>query len=383
MSSFTVSIKKILAIEPHSNADTLEFACVEGYRSIVKKGQYQQNDLVAYIPENSLLPDWMLHTLNFWDATKSQGMLAGKKGNRVKAINLRGSLSQGVCYPVVRDGEFSGAIKTELGDGCFALVKEGDDVTEILGISKYEPPVPVDMAGEVYCAGTELTLSFDIENIKSYPHTFQEGENVIITEKLHGTCTVLAILPYAKAHSEGFGARKNIIIFSKGLGAKGLAFKNVADNKNNLYILATKSLVETIDKIQETDHTGPIAPEFILGETVGPKVQDLSYGKKMQFRVFSNAVGFRGNQVFRSWRDVDKISKIYGIETVPVLYKGPYSKEVLDKHTQGKTAMDAEHIREGVVVLPETERMEPVLGRVALKSISTSYLIRHNGTEFN
>ena len=79
----------------------------------------------------------------------------------------------------------------------------------------------------MFNAGTELTLSFDVENWKSYPDILQDGEEVVFTEKLHGTCTVVAILPYKDSHPEAFGRKKNILIFSKGLGSKGLVFKPV------------------------------------------------------------------------------------------------------------------------------------------------------------
>ncbi len=196
MSSFTVPIKCIRAIEPHPNADAIEFAVIDGYRSIIKKGQFQANDLVAYIPEASVLPEWLLKHLGFWDTEKSTGKLNGSAGNRVKAIKLRGELSQGICLGVIQDSADGGQIITGPDDGCFANVNEGDDVASILGITKYEPPIPVSMAGEVFNAGTDLTLSFDVENWKSYPDILQDGEEVVFTEKLHGTCTVVAILPY-------------------------------------------------------------------------------------------------------------------------------------------------------------------------------------------
>jgi RNA ligase (TIGR02306 family) len=57
MSNFSVPVKRILSIEPHPNADAIEFAVIDGYRSIVKKGAFNVGDLVAYIPEGSLLQE--------------------------------------------------------------------------------------------------------------------------------------------------------------------------------------------------------------------------------------------------------------------------------------------------------------------------------------
>lgn len=384
MSTFKVEIKKIRAIEPHPNADAIELAVIDGYRSIVKKGQFRAGDLVAYIPEGAVVPEWLLKRLSLWDESKGVGKLAGKEGSRVKAIKLRGELSQGLCYEVIADDEARGQIVTGPEDGSFATVFEGDDVASLLGITKYEPPIPVSMAGEVFNAGAELTLGFDVENWKSYPDVLQDGEEVIFTEKLHGTCTIVAILPYKDAHPEAFGQRKNILIFSKGLGAKGLVFKNNEANRDNLYVRATRDLVRRIDEMLQDNEAGPSEPNFILGETYGPGVQDLSYGKELGFRVFAAAYGYRGNQRYQNWAFVEGGLKAQlGFETVPVLYRGPFSRQAMEEHTSGQTTLGAGHIREGIVMVPAVERFDPKLGRVCLKSVSPEYLTRKGGTEFN
>lgn len=397
MSTFTVPIKRIRAIEPHPNADAIEFAVIDGYRSIVKKGEFQPGNLVAYIPEASMLPEWLLKRLGFWDVEKGCGKLNGKDGNRVKAVRLRGELSQGICYPVAR-GDGADA-KEEFGDAepfdfirvdreavgvPGFVVREGDDVVQLLGITKYEPPIPVAMAGEVFNAGQELTLSFDVENWKSYPGILQDGEEVIFTEKLHGTCTVVAILPYKNAHPAAFGEKKNILVFSKGLGAKGLVFKNNERNHDNLYVRATRNLIERIDEMQRDNPDGFAVPNFILGETFGPGVQDLAYGKEVGFRVFAAAYGYRGDQRYQDWSFVEGSLKAqFAFETVPVLYCGPFSAVIMREHTDGKTTMAAEHIREGIVMAPAVERYDSSIGRVCLKSVSADYLTRKGGTEYN
>lgn len=389
MSTFTVSVKRILAIERHPNADAIEFAVIDGYRSIVKKNEFKAGDLVAYIPEASILPEWLLRRLGFWDAEKGCGKLNGKDGNRLKAIRLRGELSQGVCFPLqdrVLPAETTWILTRE-GDGGIqvsAPFVEGDDVAGFLGITKYEPPIPVSMSGEVFNAGQNLTLEFDVENWKSYPGVLIEGEDVIFTEKLHGTCTTIAILPYKDARPEAFGEKKNILIFSKGLGAKGLVFKNNEKNIGNLYVRSTRKLIERIDEVQRDDPDGVIEPTFILGETFGPGVQDLTYGKEVGFRVFAAAYGYRGDQQYHDWSFIEGgLRDCFGFDTVPVLYRGPFSIEAMREHTDGKTTMDGQHIREGIVMIPSVERHDPNIGRVCLKSVSADYLTRKNGTEYN
>ena len=361
MSVFKVEVVK-LHIAPHPDADVLELAQVGGYVAVVRKGEFRTGDLAVYIPEGAVVPTEILARMGL------EGKLAGPQKNRVKAARLRGVLSQGLV------GSFK-ALGIE--------AREGDDVAERLGITKYEPPTPVALGGEVFNAGRELTLDFDVQNWKSYPDILREGEEVIFTEKLHGTCTIIAILPYKDAHPEAFGERKNVLIFSKGLGAKGLAFKNNERNKDNLYARATRALVARINEVQR-DTTGVVVPNFILGETFGPGVQDLTYGNGVGFRVFAAAYGYRGDQRYQNWSFVEGSFKAqFNFETVPVLYRGPFSVAAMREHTDGKTAMGADHIREGIVMVPAVERTDPRIGRVCLKSVSADYLTRKNGTEYN
>jgi len=385
MSTFTVPIKRIRAIEPHPNADAIEFAVIDGYRSIIKKGEFQTGELVAYLPEASLLPPWLLKRLGFWDDSKGCGTLSGNKGDRVKAIRLRGQLSQGICYRLHRPPAAAGWLIEHEQDGVLirTAVSEGDDVAALLGITKYEPPVPTSLSGEVFSAGTHLTIDFDVENWQSYPNVLAEGEEVVFTEKLHGTLTGIAILPYREALAEAFGERKNILIFSKGLGAKGLVFKNNEKNRDIVYVRATQRLIAHIDERQRDDAHGPSLPIIILGETFGPGVQDLPYDKQIGLRVFAIVEGYRGQQSFLNWDQVVDRARQYELETVPVLYRGPFSIDAMRKHTDGKTLLAAGHMREGIVITPAVERTDPAIGRVCLKSVSADYLTRKGGTEYN
>ena len=370
MSTFSVQIKRIRAIEPHPNADAIELAVVDGYRSVVRKGALSAGDLVAYIPEQAVLPEGVLRELGMWDDGKNCGKLSGKEGNRVKAIKLRGELSQGLIYAM-------------------SDVAEGDDVTERLGITKYEPPIPVHLAGEVFNIGAENTIAFDVENWKSWPDVIQEGEDVIITEKLHGTFTGVMVLPVGETHPEAFGKHKNILIFSKGLGAKGLVFKNNERNKDNIYVRATRGLVANIDTLIESCYADGLSfrsqrAAFFLGETYGKGVQDLHYGEALGFRMFAAGEGNRRDSIkYDDWHTLSEIvCPDVGVETVPVLYKGPFSVELARELAKGKTTLGADHIREGIVITPAIERQHPKLGRVCLKMVSDQYLTRKNGTEF-
>lgn len=389
MATFEAKVYR-LTIEEHPNADALELAVVGDYRSIVRKGQFQTGDLGVYIPEAAVLPDWLIEELGL------VGKLVGKDKNRVKAVKLRGILSQGLVYPVITHGpatismdgedvtsEFTPLVLAELfnGEGQRMEILEGDVVTDFLGITKYEPPIPVHMAGEVFNAHG-MTLKYDIENIKRYPEVLLEGEEVIMTEKIHGTWACFAYHPDAPHH----------IITSKGLSEKGLAFKLNEQNANNLYIRALDGTApypggvggNIIDDAHE--FFGYDMPFYILGEVFGRGVQDLHYGAtEPQFRVFDIYLGEPGKGNYMDAEKLQSFCTALGTQTVPIVYVGPFSKDVLDQHTNGmETVSDnATNIREGVVVKPIRERRHPELGRVVLKSVSEAYLLRKGGTEFN
>ena len=384
-----------LTIEKHPDADKIELARVGDYVSIVPKDTYQTGDLAVYIPEAALVPEWVLQRLGLWKNDK--GMLAGKLGNRVKAIKLRGVVSQGLIFPV----EFrpdcyctgTDSPKEEIKDiycvtreegGAGYMVSEGTDAMDFLGITKYEPPIPSSMSGEVFNT-LGKTLHYDIENLKKHPDIIEEGEEVSITEKLHGTWCCMGYHPDAE---ETAGR----IITSKGLSAKGLAFKLNEQNENNLYVQMYRKLTNGIgqdimERFCRLELHHDKEPFYILGEVYGKGVQDLSYvdDNDKHFRVFDIYVGKPSQGHYLSADEVKNICKELDIDTVPVLYSGAYSKEMVNDLTNGKETVSGKelHMREGVVIRLANERRNDDIGRVILKSVSDTYLLRKGGTEHN
>lgn len=363
MSSFAVHVVRVV-IEPHENADALEIARVGDYRSIVRKGQFVTGDLVAYIPEQAIVPDALLDELGL------RGRLAGKEMNRVKAIKLRGVLSQGIVYPAR------------------ATWSEGQDVTAELGITKYEPPVPSHMSGQVYGAGPDRCVKYDIENVKAWPDVLVEGEPVVFTEKIHGTWCQLGLVP-----TDAAGEHGPLVVSSKGLAAKGLAFVTDApENAHNLYLRVARHL-EFAARAGRVfaDELAAGRPVFVLGEVFGAGVQDLAYGAKtdqdqhLGFRVFDIYTGWYGQGAFLSDADLQAACAALELPRVPVLYRGPFSRAVMAEYTDGRETVSgrALHVREGIVLRPQLERRHPELGRVQLKSVSEKYLLRSGGTEYN
>ncbi len=317
---------------------------------MVRKGQYSPGDMAVYLPEASVLPDSLIEALGL------TGRLAGSAKNRVKALRLRGCLSQGILYSAVPDG-----------------ATPGDDVAELLGITKYEPAVPASMTGEMVSL-FGVPIRYDIENFKAFPDVLCEGEEVEMTEKAHGTFCGIGVVS-GLANPEMFGG--DGVVYSKGLGGKGLVFKDVPVNASNIYVEAATSLC-LHDRIRTAF---PGQAVHVLGEVYGQGVQDLTYGTAGRcFAAFDISV----DGAFLDRDAMASAAARMDLRTVPVLYRGPFSREVMYSHTDGKTVIGGGvHIREGVVVTPVQERRDDMIGRVILKSVSGDYLTRKgDATEF-
>lgn len=376
MATFEVPVKRIKAIEPHPDADKIEIAVIDGYRSIIKKNQYKQGDLVAYIPEGAVLPVDLLKELGFWNEEKGKGTLNGPEGDRVKAVKLRQQLSQGICYDITYIP---------------AHVVEGDNVAEVLGITKYEPPIPVAMSGEVFSMFPNPLPKFDVENIKSYPDMYV-GKTVTVMEKLHGTFCGVAFLPEYMSHPEAFGEKKNILIYSKGLGGKGLFFKNNETNAGNLYVRVVSPLIPEIErhfnairKLNDLTEEGERQfTGFLFGEIVGKGVQDLHYVDKPELFLFATGYVYQNYPFYSDYPAIEFTAKEIGCGCVPALAVDTvFHPALIEEFTQGETNLGANHMREGVVFWChecDSYEDEPL---PMLKSVSEAYLLRKNGTEFN
>lgn len=365
MSSFSVPIVVIRNIEPIDGADAIEVAVVGGYKSVVQKGQYKTGDLVAYIPEDAVVPEELLAKMGL------SGKLAGPNKNRVKAIRLRGTLSQGLIL---------GLDDANLGK------PEGTDLADYYGIAKYTHPIPTSMGGEVFSAGRHLTIRFDVENIKKYPDAFVPGEPVYVTEKLHGTFCGVGIVPENDGTPDMIDGR--FVVFSKGIASNGLAFCDTPKNREgNVYIrtLLDMDVFGKLDrfykKMSPTGQNGEPIPMFLLGEVFGVGIQDLGYGQSVpMFRLFSIVSGYGDNPTYEDAYVLENMADELNIPTVPYLAANVgFSYELVQTLSTGLTDLGAKNIREGVVIVPAHERYDSQIGgRLALKSISEQYLMRKN-----
>ncbi|WP_367324284.1 RNA ligase (ATP) [Streptomyces sp. HUAS ZL42] len=354
MSTLRVTAE-LLTVHEHPNADALELAQVGLYRAVVAKGAYRTGDAAVYIPEQSVLPDELIEELGL------TGRLAGSRSDRVKAVRLRGELSQGiVCRP-----------KALADVDLLRAAAEGTDFAERLGITKWVPPIPPTMSGEVEPA-PDLLPWVDIENIQRYPGIFTPGEAVVLTEKLHGSACLLTYL----------ADTGRVYVSSKGFGAKSLALK---EDPRNLYWRAVRGhgVAEAAARLAERLGARRVG---IFGEVYGAGVQDLTYGADGRRDTLGYAVFDVSADVDGQVRWLDAAGLLDGeLPLVPRLFEGPYGIDRVLGIASGRETVSGRglHLREGVVIRPVGERYSAVTGsRAIAKAVSPAYLTRKGGTEF-
>ncbi|MGW3989753.1 RNA ligase (ATP) [Streptomyces sp. NPDC004830] len=354
MSTLRVTAE-VLTVHEHPNADALELAQVGLYRAVVAKGAYRTGDAAVYIPEQSVLPSELIEELGL------TGRLAGGNADRVKAVRLRGELSQGiVCRP-----------KALVGFDLARAALEGTDFAALLGITKWVPPVPPMMNGDVEAA-SELLPWVDIENIQRFPDIFTPGEDVVLTEKLHGSACLLTYVA-----GEG-----RVHVSSKGFGAKALALK---EDPRNLYWRAVRGhgVAEAAARLAGRLGARRVG---IFGEVYGAGVQDLTYGADGRRDTLGYAVFDVSAEIDGQVRWLDAAELLQGqLPLVPRLFQGPYDIEHVLEVAVGRETVSGRglHLREGVVIRPSSERYSPVTGgRAIAKAVSPAYLTRKGGTEY-
>jgi RNA ligase (TIGR02306 family) len=378
MSTLSVNILPVRELKPIEKAERLELALFEGWECVVAKGSLQVGDLVVYFPIDSLLP---MELENRIFGTDAKIRLNGKK---VKTVKIRGVYSQGLAVPVSKLPELEGK-------------KAGDDVTELLGVTKWEVPED-DMPAGLNVSGRkpshkELNRNFEkytnLEHLRKHYAWFTPGEPVVATEKLHGTSARYANLPVEvntlwKKVKRFFGLLPSHEFC---YGSRQVQLQSRWNKKKFLYHELPGDVYTRI--LQDYDIPTALKPgEAVYGEIIGSGIQKgYTYGHEqgdISFYVYDVQVDGR-------WLDHDKIvawCKDRGFDMVPEVYRGPFDMAALHKATKGPSTIAPEQkVREGIVLRTITEQPNPTgNGRKMSKWVSEEYLFRNEenqGTDFH
>jgi len=178
------TIRKIDALRPIEGADAIECAIVGGWTCVVKRGEYSVGDLAVYCEIDSFIPTAIAPFLT--KPGHYAKTFEGVEGERLRTVKLRGQLSQGLLLDRY-------TVLDKVGE-----IYEGMDVSEVLGITKYEAPIPAELAGEVKGMFPSVIPKTDQERIQNLSAEFEEwkAEELTweVTEKLDGSSMTVYVM---------------------------------------------------------------------------------------------------------------------------------------------------------------------------------------------
>lgn len=360
MSTNFAEIVNIDYVKPHPNADRLEIAIVRGATVVIGKDFLKRDDKAVYFPPDMLVradvadklqvSKYLKHAIYPGDIHKTQC--------RVAACRLRQEPSYG----------FLTEVPSEL-----AHLPIGSNADEHFHSCKYEPPVRA-MYGDQAYEHKLFHRYTSIEHYWRYPQAFSEGTQVRITEKIHGTNSRVGVLKTAEGDFEFVAGSHRTQRKPPAEGQQTPLYWRPLDNAGVLTILN-----ELCDEKNSV---------IIFGEIYGQGIQDMDYGQTAEigYRVFDISV----NGAYLSWHQVEAMCKANNVETVPLLYVGPFKPELIQEMTHGPTTIaHANQIksdykgREGIVITALQESYSGILrDRLIVKSVSADYLHR-KGAEDN
>lgn len=174
-----VTIQEIKEIIPIKDSDFLELVRFKdvGWQCVSKKDDFKVGDLCVFFEVDSFLP-LEDDRFKFLEKTSYREMFTGHKGYRLKTLKLRGTLSQGLCLPLSAFPELEGK--------CIL-----DDVTELLGVIKWEREPSISMTGDIVSDYPAHTPKSHQDRIQNVPEYFDLYKDVLFerTMKLEGTST--------------------------------------------------------------------------------------------------------------------------------------------------------------------------------------------------
>ncbi len=324
------TLQLIDEINPIPDADAIEVATVNGWKVVVKKNEFKAGDKIVFLEIDS----WVPHTLAPFLSKNEPREYQGVKGEKLRTVKLRGQISQGLILPT-----------SVLPD---ADLEIGSNVTETLGITKWEAPVSAQLAGMSLGSFPSFLIKTDeerVQNLKKYWHNFV-GLTFNVHEKLDGSsCTV-----YRKDGEFG--------VCSRNLDLK-------QTENNSFWRVALEN------KLDE------LLPDnlCIQGELVGPGIQKNIYAlpnlRLYVFNVF--------DIVACKYLEVDKAKEIaegLGLTWVPF-----HSNHTITEHdtvesllamAEGGSVLNSKTEREGLVWRFDGEE------RISFKTISNKFLLKHN-----
>ncbi len=320
------SIQRIKQIEAIDNADSIVKTTVLGWQLVVKKGEFATGDLCVYVEIDSILPE------------KPEFEFLRNKNFRVRTIRLRGQISQGICFPL-------NILPNDVA------VEEDADVTDVLGVIKYEPLIPANMAGVMKGNFPSFIPKTDETRVQVMQKVLDKykGASCYITEKLDGA----SVTYYVKDNAFGVCSRN----------------MELEESNDNIYWKVAKALnIET--RLKNLNRN-----VAIQGELMGEGIQGNKLKIKGQHVFFFNLFWIDEYQYaeYDEWEET--FSKILELATVPVVnedYKLDNDISNLLSMAEISSMINAGAMAEGLIIrIKETKTL------VSFKAISNKFLLKY------
>lgn len=322
-----VSIQTIRELNPIEGADAIEVAKVLGWSVVVKKDEFKVGEKVVYAEIDSVFPD------------KEEFEFLRKGKFRIRTIKLRGQVSQGICFPL-----------SILPEGTY---EEDEEVTELVGVTKYEPKIPACLEGVKKGNYPSFIPKTDETRVQVLQRTLtnHKGKRCVISEKLDGTSTTFYL------RDEAFG------VCSRNM--------ELEENESNTYwAMAHKYSIQ--EKLRGLGRN--IA---LQGETIGAGIQGNKYklpANERQFFLFNifDIDAYR----YLDYEEFMDLAEQLDLQVVPFLsesFKLIDDIDELVKMAVGNSVLNKTTKREGFVIKLHTSESDEI---ISFKSINPEFLLK-------
>jgi RNA ligase (TIGR02306 family) len=333
-----VTLQRIAEIKPIEGADLIEAVRIQGWWCVSKKGEFNVGSPCLYFEVDSVLPmESRYEFLRKSSYVKKDWI----EGYRLKTVRLKGQISQGLALPVDIFFPEPGR-PTELGM----------DLTEVLGVKLWDPPVPAALAGQAKGNFPAFIPKTDQERIQNCYELFKEKYADDMFEaslKLDGSSCTLYV------HWD-----------DSGVCSRNLELKTGEENAGNTFV---QIYHKYIDKIKKLDKN-----LAFQGELMGPGIQG-NREKLTNHEWFIFDIYDIDAKEYLSSTDRIHLVKQIGLTHVPILLERKYPlrktlKELLDDASE--TGSLVHKIAEGIVY---KSKVDP---SISFKVISNKFLLKES-----
>lgn len=359
MTDWHPTIVKIEKLEKHPDADNLSIATVlENYPVIVKNDEFSVGELVCYFPIDTILPDIeIFHFLSPRNFIKYEenGEIKQKPDTYkfvvgevpenkrvVKAKRLRGVYSQGLLWKNIHN------------------LSESDSIVDVFSLKKYEDEGEENVIFKKRKVGANAETPptdfkvpyYDIEGLRKYLSCLKDDEDIVITEKIHGSNAAFV-----------FDGNK--------FWAKSRNFFKKKNEDCMWWDIAIRfSLEEKLAKYPKLVFFGEV-----YGQVKGFRYDTDGESKVIFFDIYNTVT-----KQFLDYKEFCQIIDSLELNRVPEFFVGKVSqlsKEELFAFAEGQSTLSNKHVREGFVLKTLKERFEPRLNdRMSIKLVGEGYNLK-------